>query len=277
MIFDWYQAGVEHRPEIVMGALSDHFGAADVEPDKPANGYEQAAKITRGHAVLARVQWGGNTGHRVQVKATGSDAPSLASLCRTRWSQDHVIQRVDVAEDYDESKCFDILTGTALALADRYQLKTNYLGDWHRGQARSLYVGSRQSPVMLRIYEKGHQLRQEGIDRNASLDRVRVEYEFKPKREKARRLYAFIGPEEMIGGSQWTRDLARCIHDLDLEPITGLGTIKRASDRDRSLAFMVKQYANLLESLRDELGSSAAVGDRLLALVDELREAQARG
>ncbi len=277
MIFDWYQAGVEHRPEIVLGTLETHFEQADIEPDKPANGYEQAAKVTRGHAVLARVQWGGNTGQRVQVKATGADAPSLADLCRTTWAQDHVIQRVDVAEDYDEPEGFHILTSTALNLADRYNLNTNYQGDWHRGQSRTLYVGSRQSPVMLRIYEKGHQLRQDGIDRNASLDLARVEYEFKPKREKARRLYAFIEPHEMIGGSQWTRDLAACIHGLNLEPITGLGTIKRASDRDRALAFMVKQYAKPLESLRDGLGSDAAVGERLFAMIMELREAQRRG
>ena len=276
-MFDWYQAGVEHRPEIVLGALQKHFDQSDVEPDKPLNGYEQAAKITRGSSTLAKVQWGGNTGQRVQVKSTGEQAPSLASYCRDWWAQDHVVQRADVAIDFDEPECFDLITGTALNLVDAYNLKTSYLGDWHRKEARTLYVGSRQSPVMLRIYEKGHQLRQEGIDRHASLDRVRVEYEFKPKREKARRLFAFIEPQEMIGASTWTRDLAACIHDLKLEPITGMGTIKRASDRDRALAFMVKQYAQVLESLRDEHGSWSAVGGHLGQLVEDLRKAQRGG
>lgn len=277
MIFDWYQAGVEAPSDTVLGVLSNYFEQSDLEPDRSSNGYESAAKVIRGDRVLARVQWGGNTGRRVQVKATGSEAPALADLCRTTWEQDHVVQRVDVAEDYDEEKGFDLLTGTALNLADKYRLKTNYLGDWHRSQARTLYVGSRQSPVMLRIYEKGHQLRKDGIDRQASLDHVRVEYEFKPKREKARRLYAFIEPSDMIGGSNWTRELAACIHGLDLEPITGLGTLKRASDRDRALAFMVKQYAKSIESLRDELGSDAALGERLISMVKDLREAQVRG
>lgn len=270
MIFDWYQAGVERDIQTVLGSLQRHFDLSDVRPEKPLNGYEQAASVSRGPVTLARVQWGGNTGHRVQVKSTGAYAGPLAEFCRGEWGQDHVVQRADVAEDFDEPEGFQILTSTALVLADQYRLKTNYQGDWHRGEARTLYVGSRQSPVMLRIYEKGHQLRQEG-EWKASLDRVRVEYEFKPKRERARRLFAHIEPEEMIGASTWTRELAACIHHLDLEPITGMGTVRRASDRDRALAYMVKQYASVMESLREEHGSWSSVGDHLGDLVTALR------
>lgn len=274
MIFDWYQAAVEHHPDTVLGVLNNHFSGSSVEQERAANGYEYACKIVRGETVLARAQWGGNTGGRVQVKSTGIDAPDMAELCRSTWAQDHLVQRCDVAIDYDDEQAFEILRGAAVSIADKHSLNLGNKGDWERGKGRTLYIGSRQSPVMARIYEKGWELRQKGISPNASLDLARIEYEFKPKKERARRLFAFLTPEEMLGGSRWSRELADVVHGLTLVPITGLGTVKRCSDRDRAINFAAKQYGAHFESLADELGSAAALGEHLIALVQSLKRSR---
>lgn len=269
MMFDWYQAGVVDSPDYILGHLRDAFDIADVERATPRNGYEHAAKIARGSRTLCEALWGGNTGDRVMVVGTGSNASPVASLVRSEWPDHHLI-RADVAEDYDEPDAFEILSAMMLRIADTHRLKVTHYGDWHRGESgRTLYVGSRQSPVMARLYEKGLEQRAKGYSPNASADWVRLEVEVKPKRADARKHLATLEPDDFMACSPWTREVARCLFETSLEAITGLGTIKRMSDDDRALSALVKQYGGLLGRLRDSEGSWDSLGRLLGRLVDE--------
>jgi len=269
MMFDWYQAGVVDSPDYILKHLQGAFDLADIEEAKPRNGYTRAARLARGSTTLCEAFWGGNTGDRVLVVGTGANASPVASLVRSEWPDHHLI-RADVAEDYDEPEAFEILSSMLLNIADSHRLKVMHYGDWHRGESgRTLYVGSRQSPVMARLYEKGLERRAKGYSPNASRDWVRLEVEVKPKRNDARKLLATLEPDDYMSCSPWTRDIAQCLFNSSLEAITGLGTIKRMSDDDRALAALVKQYGGLLERLQAGEGSWENLGRMLGRLVSE--------
>lgn len=262
MRFDYYQAGIEARPSDVVDHICASFDMADIAPMRGMNGYEQAAKIERGEHTLASVMWGGNTGGRVLVKGSGDDAPQVASVIREKWPR-HRVVRADVCEDYDEPQAFSMLTGMALKVADEHRIKVEHRGDWHRAEAgRTLYLGSRQSTTYLRIYEKGKQLKGEGLQ-CASDDHVRVEFEVKPKRDDARLWMAKMEPEEFVGGSVWSYQMAGILLESSIKRVQGLGTIRRPTDRDRALAALVRQYGRHLEAVMAERGSWDSVG-RLL-------------
>lgn len=268
MMFDWYQAGVTESPDFVLSHLQSSFDLADIEGSRPRNGYTHAAKIIRGSRTLCEALWGGNTGNRTLVLGTGENAPQVASLLRTEWPE-HYLVRADVAEDYDEAGAFDVLSSLLLNVADEHKLKVTHHGDWHRAESgRTLYVGSRQSPVMARLYEKGCEQRVKGYAPNASMDWVRLEVEVKPKRSDARLKLASLLPDEFMSCSPWTRQVSKLLFDSELDPITGLGTIRRLSDDERSLAAMVKQYGPLLSRMHAQSGSWDAVGKLIGGLVD---------
>lgn len=269
--FDYYKAGVETSPDHVLGHLMGGFDLASVEDSTPRHGYKNAAKVVRGDIRLCEVQWGGNTGGRVMVEASGADAAPVASLVRSEWPQ-HFLLRADVAIDIDLPDAWESLSSMALNLADKYQLKTKHVGDFHRcEEGRSVYVGSRQSTVMLRVYEKGIEQRVKGLSNNASEDLVRVEAEVKPRRASARLHCATLSPAELLGCAPFTAEAARILLDRSVERVTGLNRLKRLSDRDRALRAMVKQYGKHLDSLLKEEGSWCNLGRALGRLRDDVR------
>lgn len=267
--FDWYKAGVSDSPDYILGHLMGGFDMSSVVSSRPQHGYAEAAEVKLGERRLCSVQWGGNTGDRVMVEASGSEAAPVASLVRSEWPE-HYLLRADIAIDIDLPDAWDSLSSMALNLADKYRLKTRHVGDYHRAEeGRSIYVGSRQSPVMMRVYEKGIEQRVKGVDSRASLDLVRVETEVKPKRAAARLHCATLSPSELLGCAPFTAEAARLLLDESVERVVGLNRLKRPSDRDRALAAMVKQYGKHLDSLMNEKGSWCAVGDVIGRMLED--------
>ena len=264
--FDWYAAGVTDSPDYILERLRDRLGCdPDVRRVYPKNGYSDAAQIVLGDRVLCGASWGGNTGDRVLVLGTGENAAPVASLVRSEWP-DHLVVRADVAIDVEDPTAWDTLYGMGVALGKKYRLKLEHRGDYVRGEdGRTLNVASRQSPAYARIYEKGHQLRSLGVP-GASLDHVRFEAELKPKLRAARSSMASMTPLEMLGSAPFLTDVARLLLSEDVPRLTGMNRLKLPSDRDRALGHMASQYGKHLESLFDELGSWAAVGEHIGSL-----------
>lgn len=267
--FDYYQAGITGKPADVVGQLESSFDLVHVAPAKAYNGYEEAVSVVRGDHVLVTAMWGGNTGDRVLVKGTGADSPEVAEVIRETWPW-HRVVRADVCEDYDEEGAFSVLSGMALNVADQHRVKVRHEGDWHREEdGRTLYLGSRQSVMYMRLYEKGKQLRGMGLE-SASPDHVRVEFEVKPKRDQARLLMSKMEPKEFLGGSVWSYQIAGMLLESSISRVKGLGTIRVPTDRDRALKALRKQYGRHLTAIMEEEGSWEAVG-RLLGNLIERR------
>lgn len=247
MRFDWYTASIDKSPQLIVDTLASCYELADVLPTKPFNGYERAFKCIRGDTELFKIQYGGNTGTRVQVQATGEASPELATNVREMFTDHHVI-RADVALDYCEPGAWESLYNLSTETADKFKLKTEHRGDFHRGEnGRTFYIGSRQSPAFNRVYEKGKQL-------GGDPDHVRSEFELKPKNEAARAIYSKASPAEMLLAAKWSAHFYGILAGVNGMRLAAPGTIHRPSDDERALIALGTQYGGTLSRLLESMG-----------------------
>lgn len=260
MKFDWYEATIGASPEAVVARLRGQAGEfADVRPARGATyGYERAYEVATGSRVWARVYYGGEAqGAGVHVSATGSDAVWFADMCRAVWRDAHEVTRLDVAEDYQGDGAFEGLSAICIDVAKARGVATFNVGDWAQGiHGRTLYVGSRTSVARVRCYEKGKEYLARGV-RGFPLTATRVELMVRPKRE-GRRALAVAPPAECYGIAGWTRELYARLFAQEVARVTDINWT--ASDDDRALRWLVRQYGPLLGRQKEALGSWEAVG-----------------
>ncbi|MFO5615250.1 replication initiation factor domain-containing protein, partial [Klebsiella pneumoniae] len=70
---------------------------------------------------------------------------------------DYPATRAHACVAWVEEGPFDSLSAHLIAYAKDNGISINQQGDWARGQARTLYLGSPQSPVRICLYEKGYE------------------------------------------------------------------------------------------------------------------------
>ncbi|MEL3863860.1 replication initiation factor domain-containing protein, partial [Pseudomonas aeruginosa] len=248
--FDWYQSTVQASDPQACGlvdALQQAWELTDWVPAKNLNGYTYGGAIVRGETTLAHLCWGGNTG--INVKTTSADSPVLAEALRgfyERTGVQHLPTRVDACCDWVEEGLFDSLSAHLIAYAIEHRLAINQQGDWERGQARTLYIGSKDSPVRLVLYEKGYE---QGGD--APLGWVRLEVRIRPKKEH--RFMVSTWGADMCFCAGWVPDALKVL-DWDGLQKRAVGTVWRRSDVDRSRAALLKQYGRLLAAWAEEEG-----------------------
>lgn len=254
MRFDWYAATVPDSPGRLLSYLQGSVDLATLEPSRPLHGYREAAQLIRGPRVLARAMWGGSTqGEGVHVWSSGDDAEWLACSVRHAYVE-HRVTRVDVAADFVDGVAWERLAGAALSVADRYKLKVQHCGDYHRGEdGRTLYVGSPASALRLRVYEKGKQL-------GAAPEWVRAELQVRPQKQAKERAAA-LPAGAFWGAAAWSRAFA-AEWGAELTPVP-LGTIWRPQDDDRTWQWIIRQAGPLLRRMAERDGGWQAVADRL--------------
>lgn len=185
-----------------------------------------------------------------QVHSTGDNAPDLHRALKLS-GLDHEPTRIDSAIDWDEEYLFDTLAPVFKQFAVEKGLKIGMLGDWHRNEARTLSIGSRNAPLFVRLYEKGYEQRAKG-DEKASLSWVRFEVEIKYKKSKQRRRMAQLSPSDMFSLG-WIGDLCKTImFEVSSMPMPSSYS---SPDIDRSLAHVKKQYRKVFERLADQCES----------------------
>lgn len=252
MRFDWYAATVRDDPHQVLGALADSL-RADVVQGRGMHGYSTGYELRRDGSTVARMLAGGGNGNP-HVWASGDDTDALVPIVRALWPTTHRVSRMDASQDFDGRGTWNRLYATTLAVADERRLAINQAGDWHRGEAgRTFYVGGTKSAVRARLYEKGKQLRAEALDGGADIspDLCRLEVQVRPEGH-ARTVAASTTPEGAYGFANWTQELARRVHGVDVERVH----IKerRESDDERALEYLVRQYGGHIDRLALRLG-----------------------
>lgn len=271
MKFDWYQAtvpGVE--PDVMATALCGTYGGewAALRPCRPRNSYTCADEVVLGDLVQATMLYGGPTGaHGVHVVATGSRAPALASLLRSRHPV-HRVSRLDVAEDYRGDGAFPRLTRVVEDVAGALNVKTRWVRNSDPMDGDTLYVGSASSAVRLRVYEKGKELRGQG-DESADLSMARVELMVRPQKD-AKSLAAEWSLSQVWGVARFSHAVAQALGNVDLERVEFREW--RQSDRERAISWMLRQYGLALRAEAAALGSFAALWSKLEAMLCATKE-----
>ena len=254
--WDWYQGTVfGGAPGVVIDQVARGYGdLVTIEPATPRNGYLRGCQLMRGEQ-LVEVWYEGNPG--THFKASGSRSPEFARIVRTvvdDWRWEFSPSRVDACIDWIEPGLFDELAHLALAFAVERGIKINQQGDWQRGQARSLYLGARESVVQLVIYEKGYEA-------GGDVNWVRFEVRVRPKGE-ARLEVGRWAPSMALAACAWLADLVEAL-GLGARIAQAVGTVWRPSDAARARRALVKQYGGILGAWAQEAGSWAAVGVEL--------------
>lgn len=214
------------------------------------------------------VQWGGRQGERLMFEVKGEHSPKAVEALRTRF--EHRTTRTDVCADFDAPGAFEALLGPCIEVKKEHRIMGGKAGDWDDfpEKGRTQYLGSKNSPVRLRLYEKGLQPEYEHLNMpNWS----RLEVQVRPAKD-AKDSFSKLSPMEVWGASRWTRDIAARLLQSHVEPHPA-GTVYRLSDQETALRWMCKQYGQHLIALSSDLGDWACVGKTL----QEIIEAQKRG
>jgi len=193
------------------------------------------------------------------------------------WAFCTRINRLDACVDIDAPGAFD--SAQAHARASVLNLtgnrpKIDQRGDWQDPDSgRTLYVGSRDS-VLLRIYEKGKQLRQVKGIADASLDLVRVEVECHPA-DAARFEALHWVPAQVLATSR---------HAIEVLSFIGYLVPSYVASRDsgtrspvvRSLLAMQQQYGPLFWRLAQRFDSPEAAAAMIVHTLLQAHPSPAR-
>lgn len=185
------------------------------------------------------IQYGGDSvGTGVYVSVLGSHSGRVRDSVQG-W--DAKLLRADIALDFNGSEYFGKIALELVNLAKLKKLKTSTVGDWaQRVGGRTLYVGSRTSAFMIRLYEK---YKQKGIDTNGE-ETIRLELEIKPY--KHARLSAFsLSASELVGSSSVYSPIFKKYIEIN-EGIT-LANIRKETSHESALRQLVIQYQNTLK------------------------------
>lgn len=262
--FDQYNCTFhEVDPIRVMQVITGVFPYAEISPDRAKHGYRVGQVFKQGEEALVRVWWEGNPG--VHVIAHNRNAQLLAPHLRA--FAPHQVTRLDCCEDWIEAGFFDKLAAYFIDYAQRHGLKIDQKGDWARGQARTLNIGSRKSPVMLRIYEKGYQV-------GGNPDWVRLEVEIKPGTYMGRCAVSTWTAQDCFSASTWLTDALQGL-GFDHLQAHSIGTVYRPSDEERARHALAKQYGKVIARWVNESGDKDVFASELLELVGEVNEAAA--
>jgi len=249
IFFDWY-AGTTREKSLseVDAALRERFPEADYERCSGRNGYLDCYVLRdRAGERICEVLTRGNPG--VHVVSSGDYSGAIAEVLRQGR---HRVTRADAAIDLVRAGAFNKLSKAMLRFALEKKLTITQIGDWERGKSRTLYLGSRRSPVMWRLYEKGYK---EGADPRW----VRLEVEVKPKGEKGF-LVAEKSPYELFSACRWSTELAALLR-LPEATRFAVGTVRTLSTKERARLALAQQYGPVL---RDWL-QQASTDERFLA------------
>jgi len=223
-------------------------------------------------AEVGSVSWGGRQGDRVMVEVKGEGTPAFVE--RLRQAGPHRCTRVDSCADFERPGAFEQILVPVLSVKERFDLYGERRGDWDKPElGRTQYLGSPQSAIRARLYEKGKQPEYRHLER---FDLCRLEIQVRPQKD-AKHTFGGLSALEVWGASKWTRDLAAQVLEQQLDPHPP-GTIRRDTQREEALRWMCQQYGKHLVSLAVDLGGWKEVGLTLAEMVQEgaARAARAR-
>lgn len=265
--FDWYQAsfpGVD-ADEFLGQWMADH----DMTSFRPAagrHGYSHGGLVTLGDTEVLRMLFGGNADAPINVTASGAHTETLVKFARRRFPL-HRVTRLDPCIDFEGAGAWSVLLDRTVDVKEAHRISSREAGDWLDGgvKGRTIYLGSPQSDVQFRLYEKGKQLGQ-------GPDWVRAELQVRPK-GITRDACAKATPAECWGFSRWSNDL-RTRFGLAGVPRLNREVVQHSGLELRKRA-MLKQYGATIRELLAIMGSPEALGVDLVASLEAIAAASA--
>lgn len=281
--FDYYACTLNSTVERLRDVFSVEL-VRDWEPREGArHGFQHREEYVLSDGTTALTLLHGGNGGLPHAYASSDHTDDFVRIIRANWDGMHRVSRMDAALDYDSgARTWDRLLAVvqSIALGEKVdgdtrsrvtKVRTNQMGDWLHGEhGRTFYLGSFKSAVLVRLYEKGIQLREDaklrGRDRTDLSDNLcRLEVQVRPD-GAAKERAAKATPLDAFGYAGWSRELLRRVEASDVERV--LIRERRESDHERALNWMVQQYeAHLLMEV-SEVGGWDRLGQALRARLE---------
>jgi DNA relaxase NicK len=262
-VFDAYLATVYAHPLLLLDHLEQALMDAGEAPQRvdgpPVRFYgSNTLLVDPDGSRLLSVRHGGRHNPHPFVECKGKPSAAVADMLRSTF--EHAPARLDSAIDRHGPNLMHELNDLSLDFERRLGLKRDTAGadldNWNRGS--TVYLGSRTSQAFLRIYQKGLQIAEEmKLTGDAIPDElrywVRIELEYKPDKRPARMKAVGLSPDALWGCSPWTQNFARLALQLDAKRVHM--NVRRESNHDRSMRFLVQQYGPTILAQVKALGS----------------------
>jgi len=264
--FDWYQATVRADLDDVIDAMMGMADRTELRHAKGLQGYATRSSVIEADQVLGQV-WHGGTHAYPHVLFSSDAAQPGAAMIRATFPE-HQVTRLDVREDFGGEDAFDRMLPSLLSAAQRHRVRVDTRGDHLlRKEARTVYLGAKSSAVQCRQYDKAAELRAKFAHDPVRLLEVpshltRLEVQVRPQGALAKQVCARLEAVELMGASEWMRDIWRDISGQDLSPVQ-VTKPWRASDDDRAYAYLLSSFGPLLRRRMEDHGSWAALGCQL--------------
>lgn len=257
--------------------LQEILGGEWVHQKRGVNGYGIRFDLVRDDQVVAwgLTQGSGDAAGTHQVEAKGGYAVEVKeALDKVLGADGYASARRDTCLDIiddDDLTAFDALDALAQEIAKKRRVQYNRQGQgWLGipGETRTFYLGARTSPVMVRVYMRGLKTINEGGQDDPR--RIRIEVEVKPGKRAGKDELSRLSDAQLFGCSGWSREFMQRA-DLLLVERVRVGTVWTATDQDRVINAMLKQYGKVLREILDRRG-----GDALVKMIREHDEAKAK-
>lgn len=237
------------------------LGGDWVHSKKILNGYRIRFDLVRdGETICTALTDGsGDAEGTHQIEAVGHTAAEVKPVLDEVLGVNYAMARRDTCFDFidDENfSQFNQLCAIAREMGEAGVMQYDQIGQgWLgiKGETMTAYLGSRKSPVMIRIYTRGLKtLKEGGVD---DPKRIRVEVEVKPSKRAAKDALTLLDDEQLFGCAKWSLEFMQRVG------ITGIqrhvvGTVWKLSEREKVFAHLVKQYGGLLEEILDQKGAT---------------------
>lgn len=284
MICDWYQATISDNYQNVMGYISNNLNGKWKAATSGQMGYENRLWFNDNFDITVATLLFGSKNPNQQnphLYSSAQNAQDVMNLLRLVYPNDHVVTRIDVAEDMNEDGLFDELQGRLMAIANKERLKTSVAGDWLTQNApdgRTMYLGSPKSSMRVRLYEKGKQLANEmyiskGFQPPSDfpINWVRLEAQCRP--QKQQRISAATAElTDIWGFSKWTQTVADDVLKLSVPRVKA--DVWHKSNDEQVFEWVARQYGNFFVRQFEKYGSWSDVGTEIGKYVEAYIQAR---
>lgn len=200
--------------------------------------------------------------------ASGEDAATAAEVLRREFPS-HTVARADVAYDFIELGGFDRVVALIDPIVRKAKVQVMLYGDPDpkagRNTGRTMYYGSKDSDIRIRVYEKGLEQRGKGVpDDMAPEGWIRVELQSRPRKARKKQA-ASMTEAELFGLSKWSLKAAEAVLGVTV-PYTP-DTSMRETTTERAIRHMIDQYGSAIGRFVDQYGRKAfdkRISDKLL-------------
>lgn len=241
--------------------LKERLGGEWEHNKKSLNGYRIRFDLVRDETVLCSglTDGAGDAAGSHQIEAVGHTAAEVKPVLDEVFQNQYASARRDTCFDFiddDEYSQFHMLAGIGREMGAAGKMHYDQVGQgWlgHVGETMTAYLGSRSSPVVIRIYTRGLKtLKEGGVD---DPRRIRVEVEVKPGKKASKEALTMLDDAQLFGCSKWSLEFMQRagIQGIDRHVV---GTVWKLSDEQRAFAHLVKQYGPLLEKILDRRGAA---------------------